>query len=96
MSQGFIGLATQQYIAPLFFDVCILGTEGVAADGRVSLYDESEALTQRAILRQSEQSILVFDQSKIGRNLLYKMGNLSSFTHVLTNYEELGSFLNEK
>lgn len=96
LSQGFIGLATQQYIAPLFFDFCIIGTEGVAATGRVSLYNESEALMQQAILKQSKQSILVFDQSKIGKNLLYQMGDLSSFTHVLTNYKEIGSFLNER
>ncbi|MGX4686968.1 DeoR/GlpR family DNA-binding transcription regulator [Vagococcus sp. JNUCC 83] len=96
MSDGFMGLETIAYVENLYFDYCFLGTEGVSQDGWVSVHSSEDALTKRAILAQSKQKILVFDRSKIGKKLLYKVGDIADFNKIVTDYDEMEQFITDK
>lgn len=93
LSSGFLGMETQSYIDHLSFDYCIIGAEAVNSEGRVSLHNEEDALTKRAVMQRSKHKILVFDRSKIDQDYLYGIGSINSFDTVVTDYLEIFDFL---
>lgn len=93
LSSGFLGMEAQNHISQLSFDYCIIGAEAVDASGRVSLHDEEDAFTKRAVMAKAKKKILVFDRSKIDHDFLYGIGSVHDFDTVITDYAEIFEFL---
>jgi len=85
LSKGFLGTQTNDYIQNFNFDYCVLGTEGICPTFGVTLLDNDDAYTSRAILRQSKCKILVADSSKFGKSFTYKTGDVADFDYIITD-----------
>lgn len=96
MSDGFVGIETVDYLSDKYFDYCIVGTEGISEDGAMSVHTEEDALTKKAVMTHSKNSILVFDRSKVGKKLLHKFSEVEKLDKIVTDYEDIADFLHEK
>lgn len=99
LSKGFLGIQTSEYVKQFTFDYCFVGTEGITLEQGVTLIDERDAFTKRAILKQSKCKILVTDSSKFNKQFLYKIGDVSDFDYIVTDqyiddelYEEFNQY----
>ena len=87
LSKGFIGIQTGEYLQNFHFDYCIIGTEGICAETGVTVPDQEDAFTKRAVIKRGICRILVADSSKFGKKFLYKVGDLSAFDYIITDYK---------
>ena len=85
LSKGFLGVETAEYVQNFNFDYCFIGTEGISTESGVTLIDQHDAYTKRAVMNQSKCTILVADSSKFGKNYLYKIGEVSDFDYIVTD-----------
>lgn len=85
LSKGFIGIQASEYIRNFNFDYCLIGTEGISVMSGVTLPDQEDAYTKRAVMQQSKCKILVADSSKFGENFLYKIGEAGDFDFIVTD-----------
>jgi DeoR family transcriptional regulator, aga operon transcriptional repressor len=61
------GQAAINYLNDVFLDKVFLGVVGIDIERGVTTMESEEALTFRAMIRQSKQVIVVADSSKIGK-----------------------------
>ena len=85
LSKGFIGVQTIDYIRNLNFDYCLIGTEGISVEAGVTLIDENDAGTKKAIMKQSKCKILLTHSGKFGKVFLHKIGEVSDFDFIITD-----------
>ncbi|RDW16182.1 DeoR/GlpR family DNA-binding transcription regulator [Oceanobacillus chungangensis] len=87
LSKGFLGIQASEYIQSFNFDYCLIGAEGISVTSGVTLLDNDDAFTKRAVMKQSKCKILVADSSKFGGNFnfLYKIGDVSDFDYIVTD-----------
>lgn len=85
LSQGFLGVQTIDYIKNFQFDLVFIGTEGITLDQGVTLPDEIDAYTKKAIIKQAKEVVLVADKSKFGIAHLYKINNVKDFDYIITD-----------
>ena len=85
LSKGFLGLETAEFVQQFNFDVAFIGAEGINLESGVSLPNEEDAFTKKAILKQSKKTILVADHKKIDLSYLYKVGNITDFDMIVTD-----------
>lgn len=85
LSKGFLGLATAEFVQNFNFDITFMGTEGIRLDSGVSLPNEEDAFTKRAILKQSKKTVLVADHKKFGLSYLHNVAKVSDFDMIVTD-----------
>lgn len=85
LSKGFLGLETAEFVQHFNFDVAFIGAEGINLESGVSLPNEEDAFTKKAILKQSKKTILVADHKKFDLSYLYKVGNITDFDMIVTD-----------
>lgn len=85
LSKGFMGIQTNEYIQNFNFDYCFIGAEGISVTSGVSLLDNDDAYTKRAVMKQSKCKILVADSSKFEKYFLYKIGEVCDFDFIVTD-----------
>lgn len=85
LSKGFLGVATIAFIQNFNFDIAFMGAEGIRLDSGVSLPNEEDASTKKAILKQSKKTILVADHKKFGLSYLHKVGKVTDFDVIVTD-----------
>lgn len=79
---GLVGELTTQFIEQFKVDYAIIGTSALDVDGDLLDFDLAEVRVSRAILRQSRQSFLVTDHSKLGRSAPARITSLSELDAV--------------
>lgn len=62
-----------------------VGADGLAADGGVTTHDETEARTNRAMIRRSRRVIVVADGRKIGHVTLARIVDVGDVDEVITD-----------
>lgn len=67
-------------------DVAFLGISSITDTFDVTVPTEVKAILKRTMMKISEKSILLVDDSKFGKKKLYKVANLKNFTHIITNH----------
>ena len=82
---GLVGDLTTDAIGHFKVDYAIIGTSALDADGDLLAFDPQEVRVSRAILRQSRQSFLVADASKLGRSAPVRIASLSDIDAIFTN-----------
>ena len=83
---GLVGDLTTAAISAFKVDFAIIGTSALDADGDLLDFDSQEVRVSRAILRQSRQSFLVADASKLGRAAPVRIASLSERDAVFTDH----------
>lgn len=88
LSQGFLGLQAVDYIKQFNFDIAFIGTEGIDLNSGITLPNEEDAYTKKAIMRQAQQVIVVADQTKFGLTHLHKASDLNDVDLIVTDLDE--------
>ncbi|WP_222618371.1 DeoR/GlpR family DNA-binding transcription regulator [Nakamurella sp. PAMC28650] len=65
-SAELVGPAAEMMLAGYHLDVAFIGVDGLTAEHGCTTYDEMEAQTDRAFLRQARRAVVIADSSKIG------------------------------
>ncbi len=82
---GLVGDLTTAAIERFKVDTAIIGTSALDSDGDLLDFDPQEVRVSRAILRQSRQSFLVADASKLTRAAPVKIASLSELDAIFTD-----------
>lgn len=85
LSQGFLGIQVSDFIQNFNFDYCLIGAEGISVTSGVTLLDNNDAFTKRAVMKRSKCKILVADSSKFGKDYGYKIGDVHDFDYIVTD-----------
>lgn len=65
-------------------DRLFMGIDGLDASGALTVPDMQEAMVKQAMMKMADQVIVLADHSKLGRNSLGVIGNLSSVDTLIT------------
>ena len=82
---GLVGDLTTEAIGHFKVDFAIIGTSALDSAGDLLDFDPQEVRVSRAILRQSRQSFVVADASKLGRSAPVRIAALSEVTAIYTD-----------
>ena len=94
--QGTFGDDTNEQLSRYKADKLIMGMDGADIDAGATTYNYLEATAMRLMMKCAREKILVVDDSKIGRAALVRIGMLSEFDVIVTNYQPgLESYYNE-
>ncbi len=95
---GVTGEATIDFIRQFRVDYALMGISSIEWDGTLYEFDYREVRVLRAIMANSRKTFLLADHSKIGRNALVRLGNVSEVDALFTDRpppESLRAALNE-
>ena len=82
---GLVGDLTTEAIRQFKVDYAIIGTSALDADGDLLDFDPQEVRVAKAILRQSRESCLVADASKLTRRAPVRIASLGDIDRVFTD-----------
>lgn len=86
-SQGMISLSTVEFFRTIHADKVFLSTQGITADGELTVPKMDDAHVKRSLLRAGRQKILLADNSKFGETFLCGYGNLSDLNYVVSQHD---------
>lgn len=84
-SAELVGPAAEMMLAGYHLDVAFIGVDGLTAEHGCTTYDEMEAQTDRAFLRQARRAVVIADSSKIGVVRFAQITPLSQVDDVVTD-----------
>lgn len=82
---GLIGSLATESIRQFKFDLAVIGCSALDLDGDILDFDIQEVGVSRAILRQSRQTILVADHSKLKRTAPARIASLAEINMFVTD-----------
>jgi DeoR family transcriptional regulator, glycerol-3-phosphate regulon repressor len=82
---GIIGEATIDFIQQFRVDYGVIGISGIDLDGTLLDFDYREVRAARAIIDNSRRVFLATDHTKIGRNAMVRLGNISEIDALFTD-----------
>ena len=85
--QATFGDDTNEQLARYKADKLIIGMDGADINAGATTYNYVEATAMRQMMKCSREKILVVDDSKIGHAALVRIGMLSEFDVIVTNYQ---------
>ena len=86
-SDGFAGPLAELCVRQFNADVLLFSSAGVSRKGMISDYSEEETQLRRVMLSCARRRIFLCDSSKIGRNCLYNLGDVTQADEVLCERE---------
>lgn len=84
-NQAYIGAIAESTLENLCMDFAFFSSQGVSADGEVTDASEEETSLRRVLLRRAKKPVLLCDSSKVGKQFLFRLGNLSDMAEVITD-----------
>ncbi len=80
-----LGPETEAFFDRYQVDIGVFGVAGVAEDGTLLDFTESEVASRMAILRNCRRSFLLLDRTKFGRAVHVRGGHISDVSHVISD-----------
>ncbi len=94
-SMSMCGLQANEAVKSLNFDIAIIGTTSYAKDAGFSCGDLMESYLKQAVMRQSEENIILMDSSKIGKKSTFHICGLDEVDMVVSDQNISGGFRQE-
>jgi DeoR/GlpR family transcriptional regulator of sugar metabolism len=82
--QAFLGIVCEQAIASVYADVLLASCSAVRGSSTYH-QDQQIVAVKRAMIRSAPTRLLLLDSSKVGVGALYHLGEISDFTHLITD-----------
>lgn len=76
---------TLQMLDNLFVDKYFISADGLTLGEGVTSYDSSKGIVTKKLIEHSDKSILLVDQSKIGKRTHYKIADFKDINMVISN-----------
>lgn len=79
---AFLGLICEKNLSELYADVLFASTSSMHNN---ILYHQDQRVVsvRRAMLKAARQRVLLIDHTKVGQGALYRLGDITEFTHVV-------------
>ncbi|MBU9745794.1 DeoR/GlpR family DNA-binding transcription regulator [Lachnospiraceae bacterium ASD3451] len=84
-SLSYIGHSALEAVSHYHFDRAFFSCRGVCLENGLSDTSEEEAVLRQAVIRRSEQSVLLADHSKLGQMSFYSICPLSDIQMLITD-----------
>lgn len=84
-SYALVGPATERALSQYNLDIAFIGVDGLTPSAGCTTHDELEAHTDRAFLRSSARSVVVADNTKIGRVTFAEICPLADIDDLVTD-----------
>jgi len=81
---AFLGMICEENLSALFADVAFLSTSSLK-NGVLFHQDQQILATKRAMMEASDRRVLLMDHTKVGQAALFKLAEISDFTHVVVD-----------
>lgn len=81
---AFLGMICEENLGALFADVAFISTSSMR-NGVLYHQDQQVLATKRAMMEASDRRVLLMDHTKIGQAALFKLGDISDFTHIVVD-----------
>lgn len=84
-NQAYVGPIAERALENLYVDFAFFSSQGVSDDGEITDVSEEETSLRRVLLRRAAHPVFLCDSSKVGKRFLYRLGNLSEMSEVITD-----------
>lgn len=84
-SYSYVGEQAENFVRTINADLLFFSCHSLSKDGKMTEVAIEEANLRRVMMEQSNQKILLCDDSKFGKLSFYNMGNISELDHVISN-----------
>ena len=84
-SYELIGPLAEATLAGLNLDLAIIGVDGISAAAGLTTHHEAEAGTNRALIARAERTLVVADNSKIGRAAFARIVRAEAVEELITD-----------
>lgn len=84
-SQGFFGPAAEHALRRYNFDLAFFSPVAVTPQGFAAETVEHSASLRRVAMEQTQSSVLLFDNSKIGLTRPYNIAHIDAFRYLITD-----------
>ncbi|RBP42289.1 DeoR/GlpR family DNA-binding transcription regulator [Garciella nitratireducens] len=81
-TQGFL---TRQALRCIYCDIAFIGTSAMSEDLKLFTPSEEKIELKKLMIQNSEQSVLLVDQSKLGEAGLYCINDVKDFDYIVTD-----------
>ncbi|CAI9408712.1 DeoR/GlpR family DNA-binding transcription regulator [Nocardioides sp. T2.26MG-1] len=80
-----VGPAAEEMLSRYHLDVVFIGVDGLTVDAGCTTFDEMEAQTDRAFLRQARRRVVIADSSKLGLVTFARIASVDEVTDLVTD-----------
>jgi DeoR family transcriptional regulator, aga operon transcriptional repressor len=84
-SYELIGPLAEQTLASLNLDLVFAGVDGISAEHGLTTHQETEAYTNRAMIKRASRTIVVADSSKLGRVRFSVIAPITAIDELITD-----------
>lgn len=84
-SYALVGSLAEQAIAGFNANICFFSSQGISKDGMISDQSERETALRRLMIRNSKKQYFLFDGSKYGKCLAFRLSHVQDITDYITD-----------
>lgn len=86
---AFVGQAAAEMLRGLCPELAFFSSQGVSVSGEITDSSEEETEIRRTAVAVSRRAIFLCDSSKVGKNFLFRLGNIEAMDAVISEGEGL-------
>lgn len=91
--RDFSGILTETYLQPFHFTKCFLGADGVSSSMQVTSTEVEISQLNKSVMQRSDNTYILIDKSKFGKNSFISYANLSDVTGIVTDSQPAKSII---
>lgn len=84
-----VGSIAEQNIDSLYANICFFSAQGIDTDGIISDQSEAETVLRRLMIKNSKKQYFLFDSSKYGKRLAFKVCEAEDISGIITDLEDI-------
>lgn len=84
-SFALIGRIAEMAVEDLYADIFFFSSQGVTEDGIITDFSEAETRLRTLMLSHSKRRVFLFDDSKLGKQLMFKVCDSTEINDFITN-----------
>ena len=88
-SYALVGSIAQQSLENLYANICFFSAQAIDEDGVISDQSEAETTIRRLMIKNSQKQHFLFDSSKYGKRLAFKVGTAQDLSGVITDINDV-------
>ena len=88
-SYALVGSLAEQSLENLYANICFFSAQGIDAGGVVSDQSEAETSLRKLMIKNSQKQYFLFDSSKYGKRLAFKVCSTRDISGVITDIEDI-------
>ncbi len=84
-SYALVGSLAERSIGEFYANICFFSSQGIDENGIISDQSEQETVLRKLMIRNSKRQFFLFDSSKYGKHLAFRVGDIQELTGYITD-----------